>query len=222
MCGRFTLTDPSRLDPEALRVALVPPTAPRYNVAPSQPVLLLRAAADGGREVVPVRWGLIPSWAKDPTIGHRLANARGETLGEKPSFRTAWARRRGVVLADGFFEWEAIPGRRVKQPWWIHRRDGAPFGMGALWERWRDPSSGAVVDTCALVTTAPNALMAPIHDRMPVLLDWGDADQWLAPGPGPAGLVRPADPEGWEAVPVSTVVNSPSTDGPECVTRVTK
>lgn len=226
MCGRFTLTDPSRLDAEAIGAALLTPAlphvAPRYNIAPSQSVLLVRQREDGaGREVVLARWGLIPSWAKDPAIGNRLANARGETLAEKPSFRTAWKRRRGLVLADGFYEWQVVPGQTVKQPWWIHRKDGAPFAFGALWETWHPPEGGEAVVSCTLVTTEPNALMAPIHDRMPVILSWSEGGRWLSSPSPPSDLVRPCAPDPWEGVRVSTRVNRPSHDSPDCVTSVT-
>jgi putative SOS response-associated peptidase YedK len=167
------------------------------------------------------KWGLIPAWAKDASIGNKLANARGETLGEKPSFRTAWKRRRGVVLADGFYEWQTVPGQKVKQPCWIHRRDGAPFALGALWETWQATPSDAPIVSCTLVTTAPNALMQLFHDRMPVILTWFEAEAWLGRAIPPEELVRPCDPEPWEAVPVSTRVNSPSHDAPDCVTPVT-
>lgn len=221
MCGRFTLTDPTRLDAEAIGAALVPALVPRFNIAPTQPVPLLRQAAAGGREVILARWGLIPAWAKDASIGNKLANARGETLAEKPSFRTAWKRRRGVVLADGFYEWQPLPGERVKQPWWIHRRDGAPFAFGALWETWQPPEGGDPVVSCTLVTTTPNALMAPIHDRMPVILTWPEVSRWLESPAPPQDLVCPCDPDPWEGVRVSTRVNRPAYDAPDCVISVT-
>ncbi|MCU0623138.1 MAG: SOS response-associated peptidase [Gemmatimonadaceae bacterium] len=221
MCGRFTLTDPTRLDAEAIGAALVVPLTPRFNIAPTQAVPLVRQREGGGRELVLARWGLIPSWAKDAAIGNKLANARGETLAEKPSFRTAWKRRRGLVLADGFYEWQPLPGEKVKQPWWIHRRDGAPFAFGALWETWHPPEGGDPVVSCTLVTTTPNALMAPIHDRMPVILSWSEAGQWLERPAPPTDLVRPCDPDPWEAVRVSTRVNRPTYDAPDCVMSVT-
>lgn len=226
MCGRFTLTDPTRLDAQAIGAALLtsalPQLTPRFNIAPSQPVLLVRQREDGaGREVVLARWGLIPSWAKDPAIGNRLANARGETLAEKPSFRTAWKRRRGLVLADGFYEWQVVPGQAAKQPWWIHRKDGAPFAFGALWETWHPHGGGDAVVSCTLITTEPNALMAPIHDRMPVILAWAEGERWLSSPSPPSDLLKPCAPDLWEGVRVSTRVNRPQHDTPDCVTPVT-
>ncbi len=222
MCGRFTLTDPTRVDAEAFGVALLPAIGPRWNVAPSQPVLLVRRTGMG-RDAIMARWGLIPSWAKDPAIGNRLANARGETLAEKPSFRSAWRRRRGLVVADGFYEWQAIPGARAKQPWYITMADGAPFTFGALWETWTPPDGEPVV-SCTLVTTAPNALMAPIHDRMPVIVAPDDRGRWLGDADGddpPADLVRPYAAAAMQARRVSTWVNTPAHDDPACVTEIT-
>ncbi len=218
MCGRFTLTDPTQLDAEALGVALLPPLSARWNVAPPQPVLLVRRARDGGREALLARWGLIPSWAKDPAIGNKLANARAETLAEKPSFRTAWARRRGLVVADGFFEWQVVPGARSKQPWWITMRDRRPFTFGALWETWTAPDGETVV-SCTLVTTAPNALMAPIHDRMPVIVAPQDRARWLGEGADapPADLAMPYPADAMRAERVSTWVNTPAHDDADCV-----
>lgn len=223
MCGRFTLTDPSRLDTEAVRAALLgaalPPLAPRYNIAPTQPVPLVRDTPEG-REVVLASWGLIPAWAKDRAIGNKLANARGETLAEKPSFRSAWKKRRGLVLADGWYEWQVVPGQKAKQPWWIHRADGAPFAFGALWETWTPPEGPPVV-SATLVTTSPNDRLAPIHDRMPVIVPWDQADTWISAASPPAHLVGPAPSEPWESVRVSPAVNRPAHDQPDCVTPVT-
>jgi putative SOS response-associated peptidase YedK len=222
MCGRFTLTDPARLDTAALGIALLPSLGPRFNIAPTQDVLLVHLDRDGRRRATLARWGLIPSWAKDASIGNRMANARGETLAEKPSFRSAWRRRRGLVFADGFYEWQALPDRRVKQPWWITRADHAPFAFGALWEVWQPPEPDAEpICSCTLVTTAPNALMAPIHDRMPVIVAPDDWARWLGDGltdaPPPADLVAPCDPAGWTVRAVSTWVNTPAHDDAQCI-----
>lgn len=223
MCGRFTLTDPTRLDTEAVRAALLgaalPPLVPRYNIAPTQLVPLLRHGPDG-REVIMATWGLIPAWAKDRSIGNKMANARGETLAEKPSFRSAWKKRRGVVLADGWYEWQVLADVKAKQPWWIHREDGAALAFGALWEVWSPPEGPPVVST-TLVTTTPNDRLAAIHDRMPVILDWGAVDRWLSAPEPPADLVGPAPSEPWNPVRVSSAVNRPSYDRPDCVMSVT-
>ena len=239
MCGRYSITNPARLDTLPLRLApgaVLPPLPPRYNVAPSQPVPLLRGAADA-REVALVRWGLIPGWADDPSIGNRLANARGDTVAVKPSFRSAFRHRRGILLADGFYEWQVVPGQKVKQPWWIGLPDGAPFGMAAIWERWAPkppgtpaPAGGghaaaggeAPIESACLITTEPNGVMAPIHDRMPVILEPADYDTWLNPGtplPILQSLLRPF-PGAMKALRVSTYVNAPRNDGPACVEPV--
>jgi putative SOS response-associated peptidase YedK len=209
---------------------------PRFNIAPTQlvPVVRNRTAegqrlaiirrADGAaeRELVTVRWGLIPSWARDPAIGNRMINARAETVAEKPAFRAAFKARRCVVPASGFYEWKR-QGRGPKQPYLIQRRDGQPMGFAGLWETWADPATGEVVTTCTIVTCAPNELMAELHDRMPVILDPADYDAWLDPadprGADPRGaeLLRPCPAEWLEAVPVSTRVNSPRNDDPSVI-----
>ncbi|MSP83723.1 MAG: SOS response-associated peptidase [Alphaproteobacteria bacterium] len=212
MCGRFTI----RTRPDALaRAAGIGQMDidfhPRFNLAPTQPVLAFRVAG-GGAEAAYLRWGLIPSWAKDAAIGARMINARGETLAEKPSFRAAFRQRRCVVAADGFYEWRKIGG--AKQPWFIRLRGDRPFGLAGLWERWRDPG-GAALETCTIVTTAANSLVATVHERMPVLLADEAIARWLAPGfdaEALGSLIAPYPTDAMEAYPVSTRVNSPAND----------
>jgi putative SOS response-associated peptidase YedK len=227
MCGRYTLT----VDPDELRETFhleAPPLAglaPRYNIAPTQPVAVV--PNEGARRIELFQWGLIPSWAKDPKIGNSLINARGETVAEKPAFRAAFKKRRCLILADGFFEWKREGGGR-KTPMYIQMKDGRPFAFAGLWEAWRPP--GAVDDeqagqpasalkTCTIITTTPNALMEPIHNRMPVILPPDAYDLWLTPGELPAAdalaLLKPLDATLMTARPVSTRVNSPKFDGPE-------
>lgn len=217
MCGRFTSSSPGQIVAETFRLSETPELAPRYNIAPTQDVAAIRDA-EGTRELVALRWGLIPSWSKDPSIGNRLINARAETLGEKPAFRSAFRSRRCLIVADGFFEW-AREGKG-KQPYLIRYRDGRPFGFAGLWERWRDPDGGEV-ESCTIVTTEPNALVAPIHDRMPVIVPPAGHARWLDPaGSDPealAALLRPADCDGMVAFAVATAVNNPANDSPECV-----
>ena len=218
MCGRYGFGNPARLGTLPLGVEF-PGLAPRFNVAPSQAVpLVLHDAA--GRQGLMAKWGLVPFWADDPSIGNRLANARGDTVAIKPSFRAAFKARRGIMLADLFYEWQVLAGQKVKQPWCIRLADDRPFGMAALWERWvpkADPAAEPLL-SCCIITTEPNGIMGPIHDRMPVILHERDFDEWLDPGTpigGAQQLVAPYDGP-MRAYPVSTFVNAPRNDSGEC------
>ena len=190
---------------------------PSYNVAPTQAVAVVRGGPSG-RTFARLHWGLIPSWAKDASIGNKLINARAETLVEKPAFRAAYRSRRCLVLADGFYEWAPGPGR--KQPWYFRLKSGRPFGLAGLWERWK-PGDDEAVESCTIVTTTPNEVVARLHDRMPVILEERSFDTWLDPGyrgsDAVAGLLRPCDGELLDAYPVSFAVNSPSNDSPACI-----
>jgi putative SOS response-associated peptidase YedK len=219
MCGRFTLfVDPREL--MELLPGIEPPLewTPRYNIAPTQPVAVV--ANNEQNRVEFFRWGLVPSWAKDPGIGSRMINARGETLAEKPSFRTAYRRRRCLVLADGFYEWRKEPGRRTKTPMFIQLKSGKPFGFAGLWESWRSSQDETLL-TCTIITTSPNALVADIHNRMPVILDREAYDVWLDPAEqSPDRLdpwLKPFPAAEMVAYPVSTLVNNPANDEPACV-----
>ena len=216
MCGRFAQRSPSRKVAKQFKVEEVPPLAERYNVAPAQAVLAVREASEG-REAALLKWGLVPRWSKDPGIGNKLINARSETVTEKPSFREAFARRRCLVPVDGFFEW-ARRGDR-KRPFYFHMRDGEPFAIAGLWERWE--GEGGPLETCTLLTTEANELLAPYHDRMPVILGPDDYEMWLSPDVRDGGsltrLLRPYPHGEMSAYAVSTLVNSPSNDDPRCV-----
>lgn len=218
MCGRFSLGLSAATLASHFNAQAILAWSPRYNLAPSQQVPTVVQPAAGLRELCGMRWGLIPSWAKDPTIGSRLINARAETVGEKPAFRAAFRERRCLIPADGFYEW-AGAGRR-KQPWCIRRSDGAPFAFAGLWERW-SPPAGEPVDTCTILTTTPNALMAPIHHRMPAILDPQAYAPWLDPDLRDPGrllpLLGPAPSEELTAYRVSLLVNRPSNDSPACL-----
>jgi len=221
MCGRFTLT----VDPEDLREAMpwleIPDRfQPRYNIAPTQPVAVV--PNDGKNKLDFFTWGLIPSWAKDPQIGSRMINARAETLTEKPSFRSAYRRRRCLVLADGFYEWKAENqgDRSVKTPMYIRLQSGKPFGLAGLWETWNSPDGSRIL-SCTIITTSPNSLMQPIHNRMPVIVPDGQISLWLNPGEVEPGdlqsILQPYPSEELVAYSVSRLVNDPANDVAECI-----
>ena len=188
----------------------------RYNIAPTQPVAAIRAARSGGAEWALFLWGLIPSWSKDPKIGARMINARSETAAEKPSFRSAFKRRRCIVPMDGFYEWQKAGGGKI--PHFIHRPDRRPFGVAGLWEVWHSPDGGSL-ESCTLLTTTPNQFMSGLHNRMPVILDAADYEQWLhEERPDQLRhLLRPCPAEWLTAYPVSTYVNRPQNEGPACI-----
>jgi len=218
MCGRFTLTvNPDELQ-QQFGLSQPPPAqlAPRFNIAPSQAVAVVANQKD--RVLDLFQWGLIPSWSKDPKIGNKLINARAETLPEKPSFRTALKRRRCLVLADGFYEWKK--DGTSKTPMYIQLQDGRPFAFAGLWEEWHAPDGG-LIKSCTIITTEPNALLATIHNRMPVILPPEAYDQWLTPGELPTveamSLLKPYNAAEMTDRPVSSRVNSPAVDAPELV-----
>ena len=219
MCGRFTLTDPNVDIAVQFNLPAIPDMQPRYNIAPTQPVAAVRASRDSNaRELVMLQWGLIPFWAKDPKIGARMINARSETAAEKPSFRAAFRRRRCLVIADGFYEWQKQNGS--KQPFFIHLRDTRPFAFAGLWEHWEGPDD-SLIESCTLLTCNPNDLLRSVHNRMPVILDPEDYDLWLDPEVQKQDLLQPLlrpYPAGeMDAYPVSRFVNSPANDSPKCI-----
>jgi len=203
---------------ELLGLANVPDFPPRFNVAPTQQVAAVRVLTQGGdRQLELLRWGLVPFWAKDIKIGSRMINARSETVASKPAFRAAFKRRRCLVLADGFYEWRRTPDG--KQPYYITLEHGGPFAIAGLWERW-DKGEEGPVETCTLLTTTPNPLVEQVHNRMPVILEPDDYDLWLDPELQDRArlepLLRAFPAEQMMAVPVSTLVNSPRNDRPDC------
>jgi len=219
MCGRFALTvDPADLQDAFTEFIFPLQGAPRFNIAPTQPILAL--PNDGTSKANFFVWGLIPSWAKDQSIGSRLINARAETLAEKPAFRAAYKYRRCLIFSDGFFEWQARPGSKSKIPFFIHLKSGAPFAFAGLWEHWQT-ADGSEIHSAAIITTEPNKLMAPIHNRMPVILNHTGYAQWLDPSPQAPerlqSLLIPYPAEELSAFPVSTLVNSPANDSREIV-----
>jgi putative SOS response-associated peptidase YedK len=177
MCGRFARIATNTIFREKYRLKRLEQLRDSYNIAPSQSVAAVRAAEDGN-ELVLLKWGLIPSWSKDPKIGYKLTNARSETAAEKPSFRAAFKQRRCIIPASGFYEWKREA--KQKQPFYFYPREGELFSFAGLWERWHDPE-GEEIETCTILTTSANELMQPIHDRMPVILDWSGENVWLDP-----------------------------------------
>ena len=219
MCGRFTLISPGEVLAEFFELVDTPDIEPRYNIAPTQAVAVVRRDRDIRRFDL-MHWGLIPSWAKDPTIGNRMINARSETAATKPSFRSAVKYRRCLLPTDGFYEWKAIAGQKRKQPYYIRMADGQPFAFAGLWEYWEGPD-GAAIDSCTILTTEPNEMMADIHDRMPVILDPKDFTQWLDPSVQAADVICPLFRSfatgRMKAFPVNTTVNRPSNDTASCI-----
>jgi putative SOS response-associated peptidase YedK len=218
MCGRLTRRSPPRVVAEAFGLPEVPELFPRFNVAPGEAVAVVRKMPQAEvRELVLLRWGLIPPWAGDPSIGDRLANAHSETAATKPSFSRAFRSRRCLVVADGFYEWQKVNGR--KQPYFVGLQSDRPFGLAGLWERW--DKGGEPVESCTILTTDANELMQPIHERMPVILPPDQYGLWLDPRCQDAGklakLLRPFPSTGMMAYPVSTLVNNPRNDVPQCV-----
>lgn len=218
MCGRYTLSTPASELVEIFRLLSEPSNVPRYNIAPTQAVATVRRV-DSARELEAMQWGLVPSWAKDPKMGARMINARAETVAEKPAFRSAFARRRCLIPADGFYEWKKTDTKN-KQPVYIRMRDGRPFAFAGLWETW-NADDGSQLKSCTIVTTDANPLLRDIHDRMPVILPADAYDTWLDPKPSNAEALKgllvpyPADVMTW--YPVGTLVNSPRNDNPECI-----
>jgi putative SOS response-associated peptidase YedK len=216
MCGRFTLTaDPPALHAE-FGVDVPADLQPRYNIAPTQPVLGI-VAGNSGWKAGMLDWGLIPFWSRDRGGASQRINARAESLLQKPMFRDSFAQRRCLIIADGFFEW--VKEGKQKQPVLIKREDGRPFAFAGLWDRWFE-EPGKPVYTCTIVTTAASPLLRPVHDRMPVILDPRERDVWLSRTSSIAdlqALLRPNE-EPFEIIPVTPLVNSVKNDGPEVIT----
>ena len=213
MCGRFTQRADSKRIAKEFKVTEVPAVEARYNVAPTQEVLAVRGRGDG-REMTFFKWGLVPSWAKDASMGARLINARSETVAEKPAFRAAFKQRRCVIPADGFYEWQRTEGR--KQPFFFRMRDEHPFGFAGLWERW-EGEGGRVINSCAILTTEANEVLRPVHDRMPVILHPDDYELWLCGSARELDLVKevlmPYPATEMVGYPVGSGVNSPRNQG---------
>lgn len=222
MCGRFSCYSAPEVLTRAFGLARVDPRLrPRWNIPPGTEVPVVRLDAAGDRELVLLRWGLIPGWARDPTIGSRLVNARAETVAEKPAFRAAFRARRCLVVADGYFEWR--PEGRGKQPYYLCPGEPGPFGMAALWEAWRDPA-GQVVETCVVLTREAVGAAREVHDRMPVLVAGADCGSWLDASPASRtaaeALLTQAPALDLVARAVDRAVNDPRHDGPELLAAI--
>lgn len=218
MCGRFALSKSDRIDWAQFGVRRGPALPPHWNLGPGREIAAVRDTGEGA-EVAMLTWGLVPFWAKEKSIGSRLANARAESAPEKPAFRAAFLKRRCLIPADGFYEWQAVMGAARKQPWFVRRRDDGIFALAGLWERWQ-PTAGDAVESCTVLTTAANALMAPIHDRMPVIIDAAHYGEWLSPETVSArarDLLRPWAATDMVAYRVSTRVNTPAHDDAACI-----
>ncbi len=219
MCGRFTITlEPADIQDE-LDLGEVPADfVARYNVAPSQPVAVVRDS--NSRNIEWMRWGLIPSWAKDPAIGNHMINARSETLMEKPSFRTALVKRRCLLIADGFYEWQKQTGKLPSIPYFFHLNSNRPFFFAGLWDYWK-PVDGDPITSCTIITCPPNEIVQPVHDRMPVMLNKEMGMQWLNQT-APAdllGMLRPYPAAEMEGYAVNPLVNSPSVESKELIKK---
>lgn len=217
MCGRFALTAPASTITEIFQVDVLPDVLPRYNVAPTNQVLCV--VEDFGERVAKTfRWGLVPFWAKDIKIGYKMINARSETAATKPAFRAAFKKRRLLILADGFYEWKRL-SKTDKIPHLIGMKDGAPFAMAGLYERWTNPDTLEEIETCSILTTGPNELMAPIHDRMPVILPPSQWGLWLDPQVNEVErlqeLMVPYPADQMAARRVSSKVGNVANKGPE-------
>jgi len=220
MCGRYTLTVSASVLGEVFEADVRIEHSPRYNIAPTQTVPIVRLDESGQRRVDGARWGLVPHWAKDPSIGNRMINARSETAADKPAFRSAIRRRRCLIPADGFFEWQRVAGG--KQPYHIRFRDRRVTAFAGLWERWRASDDAPTLDSCTILTTSPTATVARIHDRMPVILSPDAWPVWMSRDELPRqtlqGIFTAGPDDALEAVAVSTRVNSPFNDDPDVLT----
>ena len=221
MCGRFVRTTPIEQFAELFHAQGHPECWPSYNIAPSTHVLAARNAEHGRRELVALKWGLVPAWSAEPKTAYSTINARAETVAQKPAFRSAFRHRRCLVAADGFYEWHPQPDGH-KQPYFIYLQDHVPFAFAGIWEHWE--RNGKTLESCSIIVTTVNVMMQPIHDRMPVILAPEDYDAWMDTAvtqpealqallkPYPAGLMR--------LYPVTTQVNSPRHEGPELIREV--
>ncbi len=223
MCGRFTLiAEPQDIIGLIAGIEIEHWSGPRYNIVPTQPIATVLNTEE--RSLTYAHWGLIPSWSKDRSLGSRLINARAETIAEKPSFRGPFRRQRCLILADGFYEWMVVPGRKRKTPVYIRMKSNQPFVFAGLWDRWHGPDGEKITST-AIITTTPNELIAPVHNRMPVILTPESSELWISPEQQPPdlllSLLKPYPASDMKAFEVSAMVNNPSFDDPKCIEPAT-
>lgn len=215
MCGRFALKAPRSELVGRFALDDCADLKPRFNIPPGTEIAAIRLSPEGRRVLHLLRWGLVPNWATDPSIGNKLNNARSETVAAKPSFRDAFRRRRCLIPADGFYEWQTKG--KLKQPYYISLASGEPMAMAGLWESWRAPS-GEILRTCCVLTTGPNATMLPIHERMPVIIAPADWASWLsAPVEAATAMLRPFDTETMQAWPVDRRVSKAGIDDADLI-----
>lgn len=221
MCGRFAQITPTGDLVNIFEVTDGLPLQPRYNIAPTQDVAVIRVT-DHQRQLALLRWGLVPRWAKDNAIGYRTFNARSETVHEKPSFKAAFKSRRCLIPASGFYEWDKLG--KARQPYYMSRSDGRSMALAGLWEAWADRRTGEVLESCTILTTSANQTLGRIHDRMPVILEQHDCGLWLDQRVQRTeeltGLFKPAAEDILDMIPVSTYVNKVGHEGPECMAPV--
>lgn len=213
MCGRFTLDKTPASISNYFGFNIPFSFEPQFNIAPSQKILAIKEHNDPAI----LRWGLIPPWAKESSVGYKMINARAETISEKTSFKAAYQKRRCLIPATGFFEWEKQDDR--KQPYFIQREDKDIFCFAGLWEAWTDKNTGEIINSCTIITSEANKIMRPIHHRMPVIVQPGDYGDWTSGKPDPR-LLDAYEWQGFEAYPVSTYVNNPRNEGPECIAEI--
>ena len=218
MCGRFTLQITKEMIAEIFGISILQDIQPRYNIAPTQQVAIVRTSPDGTKHLDLLKWGLIPSWSKDPSIGSRMINARSETADTKPSFRSAFKNRRCIIPASGFYEWQDVGGK--KHPLYVKLKGNNLMLFAGLWEHWKS-EEGETIESCTILTTTTNELIRPLHDRMPVILDTHDIEPWIDPHTKDPEqlkpLFKPYPTEEMEMYPVSDMVNSPRNDTPDCI-----
>lgn len=216
MCGRISLGTTAEALAQLFKLSDLPDIKPSWNIAPGQPIAVVRVGSRGQRSLSFLHWGLIPAWSKDRNIAYKLINARSDTVAEKPSFRSAYKSRRCLVPVDGFFEWQRQDKQKI--PFHIRKRDSGLFALAGIWEHWKDKQSNEEIESCAILTTTANSLVQPIHNRMPVIINDANFDEWLTGDP--LHLHRFLQPYEWtdfEAIQVSTYVNNARNDGRECI-----